>query len=64
MSKNFFTGRSQLYKNRGYSNNEGVSVSVSVGNTYVENNIIITPTVTVNYYGYDDELKPLFKKVK
>lgn len=66
MSKNFFTGRSQLYKNRGYSNNDGVSVTVSIGDTYIENNVTIeyqAPKITISYGDDDDELKPLFKKV-
>lgn len=66
MQKNFFTGRTQLYKNRGgCSNGEGVSVTVSVGDVYIENNVTIeyqSPKITINY-GDDDELKPLFKKV-
>lgn len=66
MQKNFFTGRSQLYKNRGGSCNDGVSVTVTVGDVYIENNISIeyhAPNITISYGDdYDNELKPLFTK--
>lgn len=64
MQRNFFTGRAQLYNNKDCSYDNGVSVSVDIGNVYIENNITVechSPKVTISY-GYD-ELKPLFKKV-
>lgn len=65
MQKNFFTGRSQLYDNNSYTSHDGVSVSINIGDIYIENNITIeyqTPETNIGY-NYDDNLKPLFKKV-
>lgn len=66
MQNNFFTGRTQLYKNRGDYNSEGIRTHVSIGDVYIENNVSVIINTSGFTYEYDDEdeLKPLFRKVR